>query len=84
MRAIVLRRSGGPGVLRPAEVEEPEPGRGEVRVRIRFVGINYADILSRKGLYGWAVKRPYVLGMEASGVIERVGEGVQPTRIGER
>ena len=84
MKAIILRKSGGPEILKPMEVEEPTPGRGEVRVKTRFVGINYADILSRKGLYGWAVKRPYILGMEGSGVIEMVGEGVDPACIGQK
>ncbi|HEX3037206.1 MAG TPA: NADPH:quinone oxidoreductase family protein [Thermodesulfobacteriota bacterium] len=84
MKAIVLRKSGGPEILKPMEVEETIPGRREVRVKTHFVGINYADILSRKGLYGWAVKRPYILGMEGSGVIEAVGEGVDPARMGQK
>jgi NADPH2:quinone reductase len=84
MKAIVLRKTGGPEVLKAEEVEEPTPGKGQVKVKIHFVGINYADILSRKGLYRWAVKRPYILGMEASGVIEEVGEGVDASRIGQR
>ena len=75
MKALVLRKTGGPEVLKVEEVEEPTARKGQVKVKIHFVGINYADILSRKGLYGWAVKRPYILGMEASGVIEEVGEG---------
>ncbi|MFC2088941.1 zinc-binding alcohol dehydrogenase family protein, partial [Calditrichota bacterium] len=49
-----------------------------------YIGINFAEILSRKGLYGWAPKRPYVLGMEGSGIITDVGEGVDKTRIGQQ
>ena len=65
------------------EVEAPSPGPGEVSVRIEVVGINYAEVLSRMGLYGWAPKLPYVLGMEATGRIEEVGEGVDHQRVGD-
>jgi NADPH2:quinone reductase len=84
MKAIVLRKNGGPDVLKTEEVKEPRPGEGEVRVAVRFAGINYAEILSRKGIYGWAPKKPYIPGMECSGVIEEAGEGVSRSRIGER
>ena len=83
MKAVVLRRHGGPGVLRVTEVPDPRAGPGQVLVRVEAVGINYAEVLSRKGLYGWAPKRPYVLGMEAAGRIEAVGAGVEASRVGE-
>jgi NADPH2:quinone reductase len=84
MNAVVLKKIGKPAVLKLSEVPEPIPGKGEVLVRLHFSGINYAEILSRKGLYGWAVKRPYIPGMEGSGIIEAVGEGVDPSRVGEK
>lgn len=84
MKAIVLKKTGGPRVLKQCEVPEPDPGPGEVRVHLRYTGINYAEILSRKGLYRWAPRRPYVLGMEGSGVIETVGAGVDPSRVGQK
>jgi len=80
----VLSKTGGPEVLVPIEVKEPEPGKGEVRIKINYAGINYAEILSRKGLYGWAVKRPYILGMEASGVIDELGSGVNKLKVGQK
>lgn len=83
MKAIVLRKNGGPGVLRTEEVKKPRPGNGEVGVSVKFAGINYAEILSRKGIYGWAPKKPYIPGMECSGVIEETGEGVDRSRTGE-
>lgn len=83
MKAIVLTKTGGPERLTVSDVPEPDPGPGEVLVRVHYAGINYAEILSRKGLYGWAPERPYVLGMEASGVIERVGAGVPDSRLGQ-
>ena len=82
MKAIVLRKTGRPEVLQVTEVPDPTPGPGEVLVRLHYTGLNYAEILSRKGLYDWAPKRPYILGMEGAGVIEAVGEGVE-RKVGE-
>lgn len=82
MNAYLLARHGPPSVLRPVELPDPEPGPGQVRVRVEAIGINYAEVLSRKGLYGWAPKLPYVLGMEAAGTIDAVGEGAR-RRAGE-
>ncbi|GMV06343.1 MAG: oxidoreductase [Gemmatimonadota bacterium] len=83
MNAAVLRRHGPPDVLRVTRVPDPTPGPGQVRVRIEAVGLNWAEVLSRKGLYGWAPRLPYVPGMEAAGHVEDVGEGVDPARVGE-
>jgi len=84
MKAIVLSKTGAPEVLLPIEVKEPEPAKGEVRVKINYAGINYAEILSRKGLYGWALKRPYILGMEASGTIDKLGSGISNLKVGQK
>lgn len=84
MKAIVLERHGRPGVLRVRELPDPVPGAGEVRVRVEAIGVNYAEILSRKGLYGWAPPMPYTLGMEATGTIDALGAGVEGRAIGER
>lgn len=84
MKAIVLDRHGGPDVLRVRELPDPAPGAGEVRVRVEAIGVNYAEILSRKGLYGWAPKMPYTLGMEAAGTIDALGAGVEGREVGER
>jgi NADPH:quinone reductase-like Zn-dependent oxidoreductase len=82
MRAFVLTRHGGAEVLRLSEVPAPEPRAEEVRVRIRAIGVNFAEILSRRGLYGWAPNLPYILGMEAFGEIDAVGSAVTSHRIG--
>jgi NADPH2:quinone reductase len=84
LRAIVLERHGGPGVLRVHEVPDPVPGAGEVRVRVEAIGVNFAEVLSRKGLYGWAPALPYTPGMEATGTIELLGAGVEGRAVGER
>lgn len=84
MRAIVLERHGGPEVLRVREAPDPVPGAGEVRVRVEAIGVNFAEVLSRKGLYGWAPPLPYTPGMEATGTIDLLGAGVEGRAIGEQ
>jgi len=83
VRAFLLSRSGDPSVMELTEVPEPSPGPGEVRVHTKAIGLNYAEVLSRKGLYGWAPERPYVPGMDAAGTIDAVGAGVDSSRVGE-
>lgn len=83
MRAILLSRYGGADVLRIAEVPKPEPRPGEVRVRVRVIGVNFAEVLSRRGLYGWAPRLPYIPGMEAFGEIDAVAADVATHRIGD-
>jgi NADPH2:quinone reductase len=70
--------------LKITDTPLPQPEANQVRVKIQAIGINYAEILSRKGLYGWAPKRPYILGMEAFGQIDTVGKGVEQRRVGEK
>ena len=77
MRGVMLRRHGGPESLRLTDLPDPSPGPGQVLVRVKAIGLNYAEVLSRKGLYGWAPKRPYVPGMEAFGEIAAAGPGVE-------
>jgi NADPH:quinone reductase-like Zn-dependent oxidoreductase len=84
VKAIVLDRHGGPEVLRVRTVPDPTPGPGEVRVRVEAIGLNFAEVLSRKGLYGWAPPMPYTPGMEATGTIELLGPGVEQRAIGDR
>jgi NADPH2:quinone reductase len=83
VRAVVLTRYGGPEVLRIAEVPTPVPRPGEVRVKIGVIGINFAEVLSRRGMYRWAPPLPYILGMEASGEIDAVGDGVTAHKAGD-
>ncbi|MCD6376580.1 MAG: zinc-binding dehydrogenase [Caldisericaceae bacterium] len=84
MKAILLAQKGGPEILKITEVPEPTPGKGEVRVKLHYAGVNYAEILSRKGLYGWKPKNAYTPGMEGSGIIDAVGPGVDEIRLGQR
>ena len=84
MRAITLDRHGGPEVMRVRVVPDPTPTTGEVRVHVEAIGVNYAEVLSRRGQYGWSPAMPYTLGMEATGTIDLLGAGVDRRAIGER
>jgi NADPH:quinone reductase-like Zn-dependent oxidoreductase len=83
MKAIVLNKTGGIEVLRVSQVPDPEIGAKDCLVRIKYAGVNYADILSRQGLYNWAGKRPYILGLESSGIVEKIGAQVTKFKIGD-
>jgi len=84
VRAITLDRHGGPEVMRVRVVPDPTPTAGEVRVHVEAIGVNYAEVLSRRGQYGWSPAMPYTLGMEATGTIDLLGAGVDRRAIGER
>mgnify|MGYP001028435776 CR=1 FL=1 len=83
MQAYPLTKHGGSKVLKMKDIEEPVAGEGEVLVKVSHIGINYAEILSRRGQYAWAPKKPYVPGMEAYGTIESTGPGVD-RKVGEK
>jgi NADPH2:quinone reductase len=82
MLAIQATKAGGPDVLQAIDAPTPEPGHGEIRVRHKAIGLNFIDTYQRSGLY--PIKFPAVLGQEAAGVVEAVGEGVERFRLGDR
>ena len=84
MKSYILKKYGKPDVLKIANCPEPVPGSEEIRVKIEKIGLNYAEVQSRKGLYGWAPKLPYTLGMEAFGYVDMIGESVNSRKVGER
>ncbi|MBE1283053.1 MAG: zinc-binding dehydrogenase [Rhodobacteraceae bacterium] len=69
---------------RMTTVNCPEPGPGQVRVDIRACGLNFADLLMQKGTYQDTPEPPFTLGLEVSGVVNAVGEGVDTLKIGDR
>jgi len=83
-RAILIRRHGPPEVLVEREVPLPEPGQGEVHLRVEAAGVNFADLLMRTGLYPGMPPRPYSPGLEVAGVVARVGSEVEGWREGDR
>lgn len=82
MRAIRVHEKGGPEVLKFEEVPAPQPGPGEVLIKVAAAGVNFIDIYYRLGQY--PVERPYTPGDEAAGTIEAVGEGVTGFKPGDR
>lgn len=82
MRQIVMTKNGGIEVLKIQETDESQPGVGEVKIGVKAAGINFADILARKGIYPDAPKKPFVAGYEVSGIIESTGMGVDPSLVG--
>lgn len=82
MRAVIMRSFGEPEVLILSELPDPHPGPGQVVIRVSYVGVNYADILARRNRYH-NVELPFVPGMEVSGHIHELGEGVAGLRIGQ-
>src|SRR6059058_6627599 len=81
MRAIVTTRNGNVGALKIQERPDPVPQTGQVLVRVRAAGLNFADILARQGLYPDGPPKPCVMGYEVSGVVEAVGDDVDQTLI---
>ena len=83
MRAAVVTRKGGPDVLEIRQLPDPEPGPGQVRVRVRAIGLNFADVLMRIGVYTGTPAAPFVPGLEFSGVVDKAGDAVDAFRGGE-
>lgn len=75
MRAVVVRRYGPPETLEVQQVSDPQPRPGEVLIRVRAIGVNFADLLQRIGIYPGAPKPPFVPGLEIAGVVEKAIEG---------
>ncbi len=81
-KAVVIHQHGGPEMLQLMDVQVGDPGPGEILIRHKAVGLNYIDVYQRSGLYPNAM--PLQLGMEASGIVEAVGEGVTHLQAGDR
>jgi NADPH:quinone reductase len=81
--AIRIERLGVPEVLVEREIPLPDPGPGEVHVRVKAAGVNFADLVMRAGLYGTVPERPYSPGFEVAGEIARVGTGVTDWTAGD-
>ena len=86
MHAIIFNKPGGPEVLEYVEIETPEPGPGQVRIRVSRSTVNPADWKRRAGLL--VDIEPYVypmkMGFETAGVVDKLGEGVTEFAVGDR
>ncbi len=83
MRAIVTTANGDERVMKVEQRPDPEPAAGEVLIRVKAAGLNFADILARQGLYPDGPKKPCVMGYEVAGVIEAAGSGVDANLLGK-
>ncbi len=81
-QAIHIQQPGGPEHMALVTVPVGEPGPGQVRIAHKAIGLNYIDVYQRSGLY--PLPMPLQLGMEGSGVVEAVGEGVTHLAVGDR
>ena len=81
-QAVRITQHGGPDELQLMNVTVGDPGPGEIRIRHKAIGLNFIDVYQRSGLY--ALPMPVQLGMEASGIVEAVGEGVEHLKVGDR
>jgi len=84
MRAVWITRPGGPEALEVRDTSDPEPGPGQVRIRVGAAGLNFADVMAAQGLYPDAPKRPCVVGYEVSGVVDALGDRAQGYAVGQR
>lgn len=84
MKAIICQTFGKPETMVLAELPSPVPGAGEVKVRIRACGVNFADTLIIQGLYQVKPPLPFIPGMEIAGEVMELGEGVRHLKPGDR
>lgn len=86
MRAVQYERFGGPEVLEIADVEEPHPAAGQVRIRVHAAGVNAADWKFREGLFtgGKPLAAPSGVGLDAAGTVDELGDGVTGVAVGDR
>lgn len=83
MKQIYITAAGGPEKLQVRESADPSPAAGELRIRVRACGINFADVLARQGLYPDAPKLPCVVGYEVAGVVDATGSDEHRHWIGQ-
>lgn len=84
MRQVMITKAGPPEVLQVREAPDPVAGAGQLRVRVRASGINFADLMARQGIYPDAPPIPCVVGYEVSGVVDQVGPDVAGFTVGDR
>jgi putative PIG3 family NAD(P)H quinone oxidoreductase len=83
MRAVEISKPGGPDVLMPTQVPVPEPGAGEVRIKLAYAGVNRPDALQRAGAYDPPPGASPLPGLEGAGVVDAMGPGVSGLSLGD-
>ena len=81
---ITIRDTGGTDVLEYEDVDMPQPGKGEIRVAVEAIGVGFGEVLYREGRYVQETKLPSLLGNNAVGTVDALGEGVDTVSVGDR
>ncbi|HRV81898.1 MAG TPA: alcohol dehydrogenase catalytic domain-containing protein, partial [Planctomycetota bacterium] len=84
MQAIRIHAHGGPEVLQVDDLPIPEPGRGEVLCRVLAVSVNHLDVWVRRGMPGFPVEFPRILGCDGTGEIVALGPGTHGSAVGQQ
>lgn len=84
MKALRIEEHGGPNVMKLVDVDVPEPGPKQVRVKVEAAGLNYSDIMIREGMYIEDIPLPYIMGREFCGTIDAVGDNAVGLKPGTR
>jgi alcohol dehydrogenase len=84
MRALVLREHGAGGARLETDFPDPEPGEGDVVVRVRATSLNYHDVFTRRGMPGIRIQMPAIMGLDVAGEIAVIGSGVSGWKVGDR
>jgi NADPH2:quinone reductase len=83
MKAVMLEKPGPPEALRYVDVQKPIPGPGKVLVRAHTIGVGMPEIMVRRGEYPWMPPLPTIVGIEMSGIVEEIGDGVTSFEVGQ-
>ncbi len=84
MKAILVKKSGGPEVLAYTDIHDPQPAADQVLIRVHNVGVNFADVKARIGAYHIKRTLPFIPGLDVAGTIETVGPEVKALKVGQR
>ena len=84
MKSVILTKYGAPEVLKVKELKDLEPLNNQVRIKVHYAGINFAEIMARMKLYPGGPKPGSVLGGEVSGVIDKIGKDIKGLSLGEK
>jgi NADPH2:quinone reductase len=85
MKAVLIDEAGGPEGLHVSQVAVPEPGVGEIRLKVAYSSMNPMDVFACQGKVSWLlIKWPFIPGIEHAGVVDKVGAGIDPAIIGKR
>ena len=83
MKSVILTKYGAPEVLQVRDFETPEPKANEIRIKVHYAGINFAEIMARMKLYPGGPKPGSVLGGEVSGIVDKVGAEIKDIEVGQ-